>query len=148
MTAFAFKTLVPQEPPLSAALGTGSGNAFGTNDINKAVKLAANNNYVSCAAGDDIEGFVSSVEPYTVNAGFSFGSVQVEGRHEAVIGSGANVAIGGYVVADTPLALGTAGNTPVKTGTPTRFFWRVINNITSPGNAAAVGHVVLLERVC
>jgi len=166
MTTFAFKVTVPANEIISSALGTGVGNKFQSPyDIGKAVTLAGENNHVLAAAGADIDGFVHSVEPITVNGGFSFGGVLVEGRIEVVVGAnqGATpMAAGDYVVADAQLALGTVGDhqswTPpgtspssptgptaqVKTGTPTHKFWRCIRVVSGTG---AAGSVVLLERV-
>lgn len=127
-------------------------------DVGKAVKLGTANNYVLVAAGDNIDGFVNSVEPNTVNDGFSFGGVQTLGRIYAKVASdqgGVAMAAGDYVVAGAPTALGTAdlaaaGSEPgvrglgrVKTGTPTRKFWRCIRIVTGTGVA---GDIVLLER--
>lgn len=146
MTAFAFNETVPTEV-ISTALGTGSGNVFVTADVGKAVKLGTAQNYVLVTAGNEIEAFVSSVEPFTVNSGYSFGGVVSEGFKAAVVGANQGVtpmAVGDYVVADTQTALGTAGAAAVKTGTPTKFFWRCVRIISGAG---AAGSAVLLQRV-
>jgi hypothetical protein len=166
MTAFAFGVTAPANEIITSALGTGTGNTFNSpSDIGKAVVLGTSQNHVLASAGNDIDGFVNSVESYTVNGGFSFGGVLVEGRIQAVVGAnqGATpMAVTDYVVADVQLALGTVGtnqqwtgypgtppSTPtgptaqVKTGAPTRKFWRCISIISGTG---AAGSVVLLER--
>jgi hypothetical protein len=166
MTAFAFQETVPGDTNISSALGTGSGNTFSAAaDIGKAVVLAAANNHVLASAGNEIDGFVNSVEPFTVNGGYSFGAVKTKGRIKAVVGAnqGATpMAAGDYVVADAQLALGTVGDnqqwanypgtapsTPtgptaqVNTGAPTKKLWRCISVISGTG---AAGSVVLLER--
>jgi len=146
MTTFAFTELVPTEKVLSAALGPDANTKFADADVGKAVKMGTAQNYVAVAAGNDIEGFVTSIEPYTVNSGFSFGGVVVSGRVKAEVGAnqGATpMAVGDYVVADTPVALGTAGKAKVKTGTPAKYFWRCIRIISGTGVA---GDSVLLER--
>jgi hypothetical protein len=147
MTTFVFTELVPTEKVLSAALGPDANTKFADADVGKAVKLGTANNYVAVAANDEINGFVTSIEPFTVNNGFSFGGVVVSGRVLAEVGAnqGATpMAVGDYVVADTPVALGTAGKAKVKTGSPTKFFWRCIRIVSGTGVA---GDTVLLERI-
>jgi hypothetical protein len=147
MTTFVFTELVPTEKVLSAALGPNTNTKFADADVGKAVKLGSANNYVLVEAGDEIEGFVTSIEPFTVNNGFSFGGVVVSGRVTAEVGAnqGATpMAVGDYVVADAPVALGTAGKAQVKTGTPTKFLWRCIRVVSGTG---AAGSMVLLERI-
>jgi hypothetical protein len=147
MTTFVFTELVPTEKVLSAALGPNANTKFADADVGKAVKLGSANNYVLVEAGDEIEGFVTSIEPFTVNNGFSFGGVVVSGRVTAEVGAnqGATpMAVGDYVVADAPVALGTAGKAQVKTGTPTKFLWRCIRVVSGTG---AAGSMVLLERI-
>lgn len=165
MTTFAFDVLVPAEQIISSALGTGSGNTFASpSDVGKAVTLGTANNHVLAAANAEIDGFVNSVDPGTVNAGYSFGGVLTKGRILAVVGAnqGATpMAVGDYVVADAQLALGTVGSnqqwsapgTPpsnptgptaqVKTGSPTKKLWRCIRKVSGTG---AAGSVVVLER--
>lgn len=147
MTTFVFTELVPTEKVLSAALGPNSSTKFADADVGKAVKLGSANNYVLVEADDEIEGFVTSIEPFTVNNGFSFGGVVVSGRVTAEVGAnqGATpMAVGDYVVADAPVALGTAGKAQVKTGTPTKFLWRCVRVVSGTG---AAGSMVLLERI-
>lgn len=147
MTTFVFTELVPTEKVLSAALGPNTSTKFADADVGKAVKLGSANNYVLVEAGDEIEGFVTSIEPFTVNNGFSFGGVVVSGRVTAEVGAnqGATpMAVGDYVVADAQVALGTAGKAQVKTGTPSKFLWRCIRIISGTG---AAGSTVLLERI-
>ena len=145
MTNFAFTELVPNKFK-STALGATGANEFSTEDVNKAVKLGTANNYLICAGGDEIEGFVGSVEAFTVNDGFSFGGVQEEGRRTVKVGPAqvGSVAVGDLVVADVQTALGTADYATVKTGAPTSFKWRCINIISGTG---AAGDLILLERI-
>lgn len=146
MTTFVLSELVDNTYE-SFALGVNAAGKFVDADIKKPVKLAANNNMVLCAAGDEIDGFVRAIEPFTVNDGFSFGSVQREGRVEVQVGTdqAGAIAVGDLVVAGagTP-ALGTAGLARVKKGTPTRALWNVIRIISGTGVA---GDRVLIERV-
>lgn len=145
MTTFAFTENVPFDTMISAALGASSGAKFADADVGKAVKLGTANNYVPVAAGNEIEGFVNSIEPFTVNDGFSFGGVKIEGRHTAKVGPAqvSTLNVGDYVVADTPVALGTAGYALVKAGSPTKNLWRCIRIVSGTGVA---GDLVLLER--
>lgn len=171
MPTFVFTELV-NDPPArvdSACLGVDGqvASRFGDNDVGKAVKMGTANNFVLCDAGDEIEGFVSSISAEgTYNGGFSFGGVQRDRRILAEIGANQGAtpaAVGDYVVADDQIALGTAGLAQVKTGTafsqlneapytvtqesPRRFKWRIIRIVSNgPGGAGTAGSVVLLNR--
>ena len=161
MADFFFSETAPVGTRLSAKLGAAANTPFAEADKGKAVKLGTAQNYVLATGGDDIEGFVSSVEPIT-KGGFSFGGVQIDGWKEAVVGAnqgGTPMAVKDYVVADTQVALGTAGAPTVKTGvpfsqsgttpfavtpsTPTKFFWRCLRILSGTGVA---GDSVLLYR--
>lgn len=166
MSTFVFDVTAPTPQVISSALGTGGSNLFSSPaDIGKPVVLAAANNHVLASAGNEIAGFVNSVESFTVNGGYSFGGITVKGRVKAVIGpnqGGTNAAVGDYVVADTQNALGTVGayqgwsapgtapSTPtgptalVKTGAPTKKLWQIIRIVSGAG---AAGSVVILERI-
>lgn len=152
MTDFAFTELVDVSELgiITTALGGGTGSQFGNNDVGKPVKLSTANNYVLCAQGDQIQGFVNSVSPETVNGGYSLGGIQTEGRITAKVGASQSgtLTIGEFAVAETPSALGTAEASfrpLVVQGTPADFKWRVIRLISGTGVA---GDIVLLERVC
>ena len=152
MTVFNYTLLVndPLADVVSAALGVDADNGYVENDIGKGVKLAANNNYIPVATGNDIEGVVVALSPETVNDGFSFGSVQKNRRIEAIVGATVTTAVtpGELVVADVQTAQGTAGILRVFVGAPATHNWRCIRNITSAGAAGATeGDTVLLERV-
>lgn len=148
MTTFVFSDLV-NEPPknvVSAALGVNAAGKLVDADVGKPVKLAASNNYVVVSVGDEIEGFVYSIEPFTVNTGFGFGGVQKNGRKEAKVASDQGVtpmAVGDYVVGGAGNTVGTANLTQVKTGAATKYLWRCIRIISGTGVA---GDSVLLER--
>lgn len=161
MTAFVYSETVPAGKIVSAALGPNSSTTFETDDVGKPVKLGTANNYVLCVDGDEIQGFVTSVEPFTVNSGFSFGGVLLNGRKEVVNGAGqAQLAVGDFVVAYTQTALGTAGTPKVKKGSaasqltsgnytytersPNTYMWRVISLLSGTGLA---GEAVLIELV-
>ena len=120
MAKFQMKELIGTEP-ITARLGAGSGSANYVTDveIGKSVKLAGDSQYNLCAAGDQIEGFITAVETYTADD-FSIGSVQFEGRKrvtldglQATPGTG-TCAVGDYVVAGTAVAKGTALTVPPK----------------------------------
>lgn len=149
MTDFVFSTLTndPLAQIESAALGVSTSTKLTDNDIGKAVKLAANQNFVLCGANDEIDGFLNTVEPFTVNGGFAFGGVQRNRRVQATVGAnqGATpMAIGDLVVSDVQTGINTVGGAKVKTGTPTTNLWRCLRIISGTGAATSV---VLLERV-
>lgn len=153
MTAFVFTDLVDMRAHYSACLGASALAKLTDNDIGKPVKLGTVQNYVLCADGDEIEGFVGSISPATYNDGFAFGGVWKEGRI-AVQATGA-ISIGDYVVAAAQAAIGTKADYPkaagnVKAGTTTKHHWRMIRNITNPapGAAAIANDTILIERAC
>ena len=144
-------------------LGTGGANLYkSAYETGKAVTMAANQNMVLAAQGAEIDGFINSVEVGTIG-GFSWGGVLVEGRIWAVVGpnQGATpMAVGDYVVADAQAAVGNVGSNQVwtdypgtipslptgptalvKTGNPTKQFWRCIRVI----GTGAAGSEVLLQ---
>lgn len=98
---------------------TGAGNQYDDKEVGKAVKLSGSSAYVLCAAGDAIEGVVTSVNVGTYD-GFSIGgkvsrgykSVTLDGL-QATPGTGA-IAVGDYVVVGTVVAKGTALSGPLK----------------------------------
>ena len=99
----------------TARLGSASGSANYLDDkeVGKVVKFAGDSRYNLAAAGDAIEGFVSSVNVAPLDD-FSVGGVQKRGKVsvqldglQATPGTG-TVAVGDYVVAGTVSAKGTA----------------------------------------
>jgi hypothetical protein len=150
MSNFAFNVKVndPFADITEAALGASTGEGWGDEEVGKAVKLGPANNYVLASDGDDIEGVLVSVEPNTVNQGFSFGSVQRNCRREAVLDTlETGVAVGATVVAGAQEAVGTQTNgnkTVVATGAGVVYKWRVIRLIDGTGEA---GDTVLIEKV-
>jgi hypothetical protein len=164
----------------SAALGTVSAatnGIYSANDVGRAVKLNTSgtiaSNYVDCVSGDEIDGFITSVEPATVNQGYSFGGVMRTGRK--VVTAGGSLNLGSMVVAGTQPATamsalisaglvdpalgaaqgaiagtnnGAAAQAVVISGTPARAFWRFIANVTSPNTTtASAGNLILIERL-
>ncbi len=79
---------------------------FSSKDIGKPVKLAGETTGL-CAFGDEIYGFVESVEVGS-DQGYSYGAVLCDPGHEVIAKDEANdLAVGDLVVAGTPTALGT-----------------------------------------
>ena len=169
MAKFTFGVLVQDQRNISAAFGFGPTDAFDDSSIDKPVKLATTanlaavsapsgftaptSNYIKCQLGDEIEGFVSSVSPETVNSGYSFGSIQTWGRKIARVDSDqvntsghTALIVGDKVVAGTVVADGTYATNQqpsVRSGSPAIFVWRVISLL---GGTGAVGTPVLIER--
>lgn len=128
----------------SEALGTNAGD-YGTAQVGTLVKLTANS-YVQVAAGDEVVGQVQSVEPSTVNDGFSFGAVKKSHRIEALVGANGDtvaVTVGALVVADVQPALALGGVGHVKVGAPAIHKWQVI----AVTGAGASGETALLQKV-
>lgn len=148
MANYRFGVRVPSLPGAyePAALGVDANNKLTSKDLYKACKLAANNNYVLAANGDDLEAVVATVEAHTVNNGFSFGSVQVRFTELEVINKDAGVlVVGDAVICAAQAAIGTAQNSPhVKKGAGTLFKWRVKSLLTGAG---AVDSTVLIEPI-
>lgn len=149
MTAFAFTPVVssPHADIISACLGVDAATKLSDLDINKPVKLAGADNYVLCAAGDEIEGFVVNTEAPTKNDGFAFGSVQRNKRVQAKVVT-LGVVVRDLVVAGAPSAIGTADALMLvqkAAGTEAKLFnWRVLSIVTGTG---AVGDTVLIEKI-
>lgn len=133
----------------TAALGL-PGARLTSLDKNKLVKLIATDTYGLTAAGDEIEAAVNNVEDTAVNGTIVNGTVKsgsglgtIQTGHRLDVWLETAVAIGGYVVAGDPVALGTAlgaatGELPaVKAGAPTKFLWRVVSG-TGAANSRAV----------
>lgn len=91
-------------------------------DVGKAVKLSGDNQVDLCADGDEILGFISSVEPGTLD-GYVIVGVKEQDFQEVDTGS---LTFGARVVAASNPAKGTAGLTTVKSGTPASFNWIVV----------------------
>lgn len=157
---FLIKETILSSDVVTVRLGAGTGAANNVDDKErgKAVKLVGESRYDLCAAGDEIEGFVTSVEVATAD-GYTIGGVAYEGYKEVVFdglqatpGTGA-VAVGDYVVCGTVTAKGTALVTAQKVCKATDqaaakaspYAWRVV----SLGNVGtgAVGTVGVIERV-
>lgn len=149
MANFKFSELTssPLADIVTACLGASSSAKFAQADVGKPVKLGTVDNYVLCAAGDDIEGFVDTVDIGTYNDGFSWGGVRKNKRIVAKVDAAqvSTIGVRSLVVAGASAALGTADAYPkVKSGSPTVHLWRVISIVSGTGVA---GDLVLIERV-
>lgn len=159
MANFAFTTLTPTLPEVlnvvTCVLGA-EGEEFTDLDRNKAMKMASDGaGYVRCMKGDDIEGFVDTVDVAPMNSFFKDDGTLVTRRgggvrrnpmhrEQATVATGSDkLAVLDYVVAGEPLAVGVKGLPQVEKGTPKRHFWRVIRIIEGDGGA---GSTVLIER--
>lgn len=172
MPKFQMQVTVSEDAVVSARFGAaaGSANWFTDTEVGKAVKYVADSRFDLCAAGDPIEGFVTSVESAPLD-GFSVGSMQVEDRREVTLdglqttpGTG-TVLVGDYVVCGTVTARLTAltnyrqkvckatnqpGAAPAdlaNAGLMIRnavYAWRVVSITTGTG---AVGDIAVIERV-
>lgn len=141
---------------VSAALGVNAAGKLTSADLGKAVKLIADSNYGVCADGNEIEGVLLAVEPYTVKDGFGFGTIQTKERVVAINKDVGVLAIGAYVVAAAQAAVGTANTVVasgtqkgtygpyVKAGAGVIFRWRVVAHF---GGAGVVDTPILIERV-
>ena len=155
------KAPLPPGSVISSPLGDTTSAKFAQNDKGKAVvfqdgtgAVAGTLEAVLAGDGANIEGFVNSVEPNTVNEGFSFGGVQIVGQMEVVRGATAvSIVVGDFVVQDgAQTALGTAqANVGVKKYTVLATdligmpLWKVTQILTGDGTTA--GDVLLIERV-
>lgn len=131
---------------ITAALGAtvNASDRLGTNDLGKPLKIGGGSRMVMCVAGNEIEGFLIGTENFTVNGGYSFGSVQTGGRYEVEIVGATACNVGDYVVAGAPPAAGTKytnGKPLVQAGAPTKFLWRVVDG------GGAAGTTAIIERV-
>lgn len=160
MAKFQFTELILQmNEIITARLGATADAAghLGDEEQNKIVKLVGDSRYNLAAAGNEIEGFINSIQGATLD-GWTIGSVQVGGRKvvtcdgaEATPGTG-TVSIGDYVVTGTVVAKGTAlsGGPKVCTATTqatiknSPFAWRVVS-LGSAGTGA-VGTAALIEK--
>lgn len=132
-------------------------NNHSDKELSKPVKLVGDSRFGLCAVGDQIEGFVGSVETGTVD-GYAYGGVLSDlGDRKAVTFDGlqatpgtGTIAVGDFVVAGTVVAKGTALSAPPRvckatTQTGMYFSWRVVS-LGSAGSGA-VGTTGVIERV-
>lgn len=146
----------PEGSKVVRLAAAGAANNYDYREVGKPVKLAGDSRFDLCAAGNEIEGFITSVESSTQND-FSIGGVHEFGRYfamadglQATPGTGA-IAVGDYVVAGTIAAKGTALTGYPKVckataaGYTLNFKWRVVSLWTA--GTGAVGTTIVIERV-
>ena len=116
---------------------------FSSKDIGKPVKLAGETTAL-CASGDEIYGFVESVEVGS-DQGYSYGAVLCDPGHEVIAKDEAGtLVVGNIVVAGTATALGTvtpAGgyNVKIAAGTEAKIHqWQVLAKYTTGSMAGSV----------
>jgi hypothetical protein len=158
MATFKFRQLVnsPLANIRTAKLGVNAATTLGSVDVGKSVKLDDEDNYVVCADGDYIDGIVVAVSSGGTVGLANLGSVQLnrEIQVQVAANQSGNVAVGEFLVAGTPLAIGVAGLAQVKNiaapaneaalvlayGQPN---WRVLSIVSGTG---AAGDTILMER--
>ena len=149
----------PTRESLTVRLGAGNsiGDRFDLKEQAKAVKLVAESRYDLCVAGDEIEGFVTSVEASTQD-GFSIGGIATNDTRwatadglQATPGTGV-IVVGDYVLAGTITAKGTALTQYAKVVKATTqanvkaspYSWRVVSLGTA--GTGAVGTAIVIRR--
>ncbi len=152
MAKFLLDETIHSQEVLTVRLGGSSaGTRFTDADKGKPVKLGGDSDYVLCAAGDEIEGWVIALSSGPTYDGYQLGSIVEKGLKRATV-TGATVAVGDYVVAGTAVALGTAlggymqvakaaDQAVAKAGL---FRLRVASLL---GGTGAAGTTVLLKRI-
>src|SRR5574343_1255458 len=142
MTTFVPQVTVPFERRISAMIGAKAkplGQATSVADIGKAVKLTTTGSHILPSAGDEIDGFIASIESFGVNGEntngtYSFGSVLTEGRIIVRVGTdqgGTPMAVGDYVVAG-------AGQEALGTNTDNQWSTYSGTYTAAPGTAPSV----------
>lgn len=96
----------PYTPARTELIGNNTKQAS-SRDVGKAVKVSGDTTAL-CAYGDEIYGFIESVEAGSAN-GYSIGGVLSDRGHETVAKDEVgDLAVGDFVAAGTPVAFGTA----------------------------------------
>ena len=149
-----------QATALTVRLGAGNttGDNFDEKEVGKFVKLTGESRYDLCAAGDEIEAVINSVELAT-QGGYSIGGVIDDGIMyatadglQATPGTGV-IAVGDYVLTGTVVAKGTALTAYAKvvkattqaSAKATPYAWRVVSLGTA--GTGAVGTTIVLKNV-
>lgn len=148
----------PTEPSITVRFGAGAtaNDRWDIKEQGKAVKLVGESRYDLCAAGDEIEAFVTSVEAAPQN-GFSVGGITQSDLRWATAdgiqldGTG-TIAIGDYVLAGAATAKGTALAQYAKVRKATTqanvksspYNWRVVS-LGSAGTGA-IGTAIVIKR--
>lgn len=155
--------IVPQgtiENALTVRLGAGNttNDNFTDAEVGKFVKLTGESRFDLCAAGDEIEAVITSVEVAT-QGGYSIGGVVDEGIMyvtadglQATPGTG-TIALGDYVLVGSVTAKGTALTaypkvvkaTTQANAKATPYAWRVVSLGTV--GTGAVGTTIVIKHV-
>lgn len=150
----------PNHASMTVRLGAGNTTAdnYSHADEGKIVRLVGTDRFHLSAAGEEIEGFVTSVEAALQN-GFSIGGINDKDMKwvtadglQATPGTGA-IAAGDYVLAGTITAKGTALTAYAKVVKATDqaaakaspYAWRVVS--LGPVATGAVGTNIVIKRV-
>lgn len=136
---------VPSTPAITTKLGAQSA-PYKDTELGKFVKMSTSvdSDFVLCAAGDAIEGYITGVEAATSD-GYGIGSVQEEDSKtvtfdglQATAGTG-TIALGDYVVCGTVVAKDTALTAPAKVCKATNQpGTAVVSTVGSADTAAAI----------
>lgn len=131
MAKFSFgEHLTDSQHIISAKLGT-TGAKMVDADVGYPVKLGADSAFVKCSDGDQIEGFVKSIEQWTSD-NHSFGGVQVGGFKKVTV-YGA-IAVGDYLVAETGGRVKKAPAVTAGDATTVRnYHWRYVSGAVGVG---------------
>ena len=141
---------IHSEKVQTVRLGTAAdaNGRYADTEMGKAVKLVAESRYALCAAGDPIEGIISSVKLGTMD-GFSAGGIITSGYKavtfdglEATPGTG-TIAVGDYVVTGTVVAKDTALTGPLKVTKATNQPGATIESTVASADTAAAVKVAL-----
>lgn len=139
----------PYVPDRAELLGDET-KQFSDADIGKPVKYSGET-MVACVSGDNIVGFVTSVEPYS-QGGHSVGAVKRDVNTEFLCTDEAGgLSVGDYVTAGTITALGTTGPAPgpnvlvdATPATAPAHKWQVVATYVTPSTA---GDQVMVQKV-
>lgn len=155
MTKHYIKPTALENAVIACRLGTSASDNYTSADVGKCAKLVAESAFGLSAAGDDIEGFITSIEG--TQEGWTVGGVQPRDMAyatfdglQATPGTG-TIAVGDYVVTGTVVAKGTyLGATYAKVckaTTPANsvYKWRVMSLGTA--GTGAVGTVGVIARI-
>lgn len=139
MATFSYgEHLTRAEHIISAKLGA-TGAKMTDADVGYPVKLAADSQFDKCVDGNPIEGFVTSVEPFTVED-HSFGGVQTGGFKQVVVTG--PIAVGDYVVAGTGGKLKRAPTMTADATTHPKYLWRYVSGEVNAGAVDCDGVVL------
>lgn len=163
MAKFRLRPTVDSVSVITARLGagTGAGNNLKDTERNKFVKLAGTDRYNLAGVGDEIEGYIASINTATQD-GYTIGGVAIEFEYQDVTFDGLQatpgvgaIAVGDYVLVGTPVPKDTPlGLTPPRVVKATDqaaaksspFACRVESLGTA--GTGAVGTVGAIRQVC